>query len=514
MLGMERRLRHYERVRDVMNSWDRDQQNTLLVLSYDSPEDVSDLELSSVPKTEDPPTGFTFQMYHSARPGKWNKRWVTLLDNGQIFAAKRAESKPTDKDSAVLCHLSDFDIYTPKESETRRHIRPPKKFCYAVKSQQKTNLFPNGENFVHFFSTEDDKLAYRFYELVHGWRSWYLVNKRIDFNAREEPQSPSRGNAGAGVKKSMSISRHGTTRRSRPKIEGEPYTIGEFQPLIDMDRFDKPLEEFGKDTPTAQELSEKQKHEASKPKVLAKSRHGAAAPQTANGPQSPVAAQTEFLSGGLLGDAYDKRKQAETTIPDVKPADSPFTDGPSLLSNLTISPTTPAEKSEGSSWFPSALEHTARTRPPPAPRPATRKRPQTADAQPGRPILKASSDYADSIRSRPSQRHGVGRGVKPPNGGPLIDFASGGATSDQPLPSRNSSKSSSSAVGQPYSGRPRSRSTATTRSGGQRTAPVDRPPVPPLPYRSSKRAGDHRIHTDPTVGRNGPPAEPLINRIK
>ncbi|KAG5920655.1 hypothetical protein E4U42_006140, partial [Claviceps africana] len=193
VLGLERRLRRYERIRDVMNSWDRDLQNSLLIMSCDATkDDEPHLEIESVPRTEEPPCGFSMPMHHSSKPGKWNKRWVTLLDNGQIYAAKSADAQPCDKDSSVLCHLTDFDIYTPKESEMRRHLRPPNRLCYAIKSQQKTVVFPNGENFVHFFSTEDAEQAAFFYEKVHAWRSWYMVNRMVHLGEKKDkpPQPP------------------------------------------------------------------------------------------------------------------------------------------------------------------------------------------------------------------------------------------------------------------------------------------------------------------------------------
>lgn len=495
VLGLERRLRNYERIRDVMNSWDRDQQNTLLVTTLET--DNHDLELSSVPRTEESPTGFTFQLYHSSRPGKWNKRYVTLMDSGQMFAAKRPESTATDKDSTVLCHLSDFDIYTLRESQMRRHLKPPKKYCYAVKSQQKTNLFPNGENFVHFFSAEDDQLAHRFYELIHGWRSWYLANKKVDIMPKEEP-SPSVKRAGTRSKKSTSISRQ-SPRHQSPQVEKAPYTIGEMQPLIDMKQFDKPLEEFGKNLPVEKAPVETQAP-ATKPKVLSKVR---TAPPTL--PPS-LQDESEFSAGGLLGAAYDKRKAAET-VTEVKKVEGPFVEG-SLLNRLPTSPTSPLERPEPQSWFPSATEHSSRSRSRSRSRP-TQPRPKTANT----PRMRPGNAHPEMRHRAPSQRQGVGRGVKPPTGGPLIDFATGGvAQNQQQLALSRSSSKASSASSAPHSGRPRSRSTATSRSGGQRHAHVDQPPVPPLPFRSAKRPD--RVHTEPMRGREQRPHEPLINRVK
>ena len=258
VLGLERRVRRYERVRDIMNSWDRDQQNSLLITPIESSDDITNLQMESVPRTEEAPQGFNLHIYHSSRPGRWNKRWVTLSENGSIFACKKPDGKASDKDSVALCHLSDFDIYTPRPSELQRHLKPPEKFCYAIKSQQKTAVFSNNtENFVHFFSTEDSTLAKRFETTVHAWRSWYLVNKRVDLQPKDKaqplsPKSPSATNGGP----------RSPTYTKDASGEEKPYMIGQFQPLMDMDRFNKPLEEFGKEVEAeARALQEKIKAE-------------------------------------------------------------------------------------------------------------------------------------------------------------------------------------------------------------------------------------------------------------
>ncbi|KAL6849475.1 hypothetical protein ACO1O0_009015 [Amphichorda felina] len=494
--GLERRLRRYESIRDVMNSWDRDQRNSLQVVSYDSPPDAADLELASVPKTADPPTGFTVQLYHSPRRGKWSKRWITLMESGQIFAAKRPDTKPTDKTSTILCHMSDFDIFTPAQGEVKRDIKAPKKFCFAVKSQQKSNLFPNGENFVHYFSTDDEALAQRFHQLVFGWRSWYLANKRLDTQTPKGSASVRR--SATSAKYSPSTSRYtSSSYRDQPSGERTPPTVGELGPLIDMPRSNQPSDVFGRAASTrARKLTES----PVKPKLWAPP---PPVPQSSQG-------SSEFLAGGLLGDAYDRRKRAETSPTEAKREEGPFTEGPSLLNSLPKSPTSPLERSaEASSWFPSALEHSARARSQSRP---SQYRPVTADtAYPGGPN---ASNPSESLRSRPSQRLGVGRAVKPPAGAPLINFATGGTTSSQPMPTRSTSRASASAMGGSTSGRPRSHSMAAARSSGQRYMSADQPPVPPLPFRSARRPGSGPMYQEPTRGRGGRPQEPLINRVK
>ncbi|KAG9255431.1 uncharacterized protein F5Z01DRAFT_53130 [Emericellopsis atlantica] len=513
VLGFERRLRQYERIRDVMNSWDRDQQNTLLVTSVDdTAQPDADLKLATVPRTNDPPTGFTFQLYHSARPGRWNKRWVTLMDTGQIYASKKPDAKPTDKDSAALCHLSDFDIYTPRETQMRRHLKPPKKFCYAIKSQQKTHLFPNGENFVHFFSVDDEQLAHRFYELIHGWRSWYLVNKKIDFEGREQPSSPPVRRSGTTRTTSGSVSKAAPPHKTA--MGGQPsYTIGEFKPLLDMSEFDKPLEEFGK----RQSKLVKSPQEPAVQSVTTNKAHNQLPSNT--GLISPQA-EEEFSSGGLLGESYDKRKAKEAVGTEPKKTESPFIEG-TLLNRPATASATPVEKPDQGSWFPSAQEHSARNRPQPKP---SVRRPRTAGAsQPRRddapPPMPGFHSIPNLPTRGPSQRHDIGRAVKPPAGSPLIEFATGGVTNSQAMPARSAIK------GPPPHGhglppnRPRSRSTASSRADGPRMPPSSRPPLPPMPHHLARRPDERERAGSSTTSsshRSRDPRHqgPLINRVK
>ena len=168
-LGLERPLRKYEHVRDVMNSWDSDLQNALVITPSPTRGRDDDLEVNCVPKVR--PLDTSLSMYHSQRPGHWDKRWVILRSDGQILLAK----DPNGETSSI-CHLSDFDIYIPTARQLSKKIKPPKKLCFTVKSQQKSSIFLSTVNFVHFFSTNDKRLAAAWYRAVQGWRSWYLVN--------------------------------------------------------------------------------------------------------------------------------------------------------------------------------------------------------------------------------------------------------------------------------------------------------------------------------------------------
>ncbi|KAJ9227140.1 hypothetical protein DTO027B5_852 [Paecilomyces variotii] len=168
-LGLERPLRRYEHIRDVLNSWDSDTQNSLVIIPASSSSAIDELDVKAVPEQQ--PEEQTFHIYHSQRPGKWDKRYVTLRADGQVVMAKKLGHEQTN-----VCHLSDFDIYSPTPRQLAKKIKAPKKICFAVKSQQKSSMFLSTENFVHFFATNHRDIATQWHKAVQGWRSWYLVN--------------------------------------------------------------------------------------------------------------------------------------------------------------------------------------------------------------------------------------------------------------------------------------------------------------------------------------------------
>ena len=217
-LGLERPLRNYEHVRDVMNSWDYDAQNSFIILPLENDGHDDQLDLAVVPKQQ--PGDTSVYMYHSQRPGTWNKRWMTLRPDGQVTIAKRQ-----GQETSNICHLTDFDIYTPTHRQQTKRIRPPRKLCFAIKSQQKSNMFLDGANFVHFFATSDRMVAKEWYKAVQGWRSWYLVN------VLGEGQTSKR----ASMTNNSSRPTTAKTQR-RASVDAATYQPGSFKPAVDLDQ--------------------------------------------------------------------------------------------------------------------------------------------------------------------------------------------------------------------------------------------------------------------------------------
>ncbi|MCJ1402222.1 hypothetical protein MMC11_005442 [Xylographa trunciseda] len=208
-LGLERPLRRYEPVREILNSWDHDNQNSLLIVQSFTAAGGNHLNIASVPARR--PEATSVNIHHSQKPGIWDKRQITLHENGQITLAKSAG------ETTNICHMSDFDLYTPTHRQIKK-LNPPKKMCFAIKSQQKSAMFLTTANFVHFFSTKDKVIAETWYEAVQNWRSWYLVHVMGNGPKKLIPQStPTSGIDRLSTEKGM---KH--ERRISQKLSSHP----------------------------------------------------------------------------------------------------------------------------------------------------------------------------------------------------------------------------------------------------------------------------------------------------
>lgn len=406
-----------------MNSWDRDTQNALILQNSDSPNFDRDLEASSVPR--EAPKSVSIHMYHSQKPGKWSKRYITLLSSGQIYIAKKPGAKMSDKDVANICHLSDFDIYTPTPQQLRKHLKPPKKHCHAIKSQQKTTMFLSTENFVHFFSTDDETLAEQWYSAVQQWRSWYLVNKMGEgkkTKGKTVAELSTRVPARPGTKA-------GPTHRVRVSVDENPYTIGSFTPLLDMDRFG----------PSAYEEPEYESEEESRPRQIPfhlrnsisltplPSRKEIKRHPPPVSYRLPPEAEDEFASSGLLGRTYSQRqRQQKEREAAAQQASQPFLEGPSLL-NSSMPPLTQTHHRSMS------MKSTKTKRPETSAGPGGSSSLQRSPSKRGKP--KPLLDFTPQFKEAPQwDKAGKGHGVAPPTGVPLVEVATSPENSMADIP--------------------------------------------------------------------------------
>ncbi|KAL8973030.1 MAG: hypothetical protein Q9183_000198 [Haloplaca sp. 2 TL-2023] len=299
-LGLERPLRKYEHIRDVLNSWDDDAQNTLIVEPSTIEGHDDDLDIKNVPVKS--PANSSFYMYHSQRPGHWEKRSVALRSDGQMLVAK-----PSGTESSNICHLSDFDIYIPTARQVKK-MKPPRRVCFAVKSQQKSSMFMSTENFVHFFCSNDKNLAKTLYTTVQQWRSWYLVNrmgKGTDQKSLSRTGHPKQTTAGLEFERKSATSAqapHGA--RAGPPVQRMPPA--------------KP--------PDAN--NQISTHQAQPPSLTSQPAHPATiqnegrSGSNSKSPPIVLANDAPFSHSGLLGRTYTQRKKAQQTN-EARPPNAP-----------------------------------------------------------------------------------------------------------------------------------------------------------------------------------------------
>jgi len=386
-LGLERRVRRFEAIRDIVNSWDLDSANCLIVRIREPGDSMTDLDMASVAKSPEPPKGCQIYMYHSNKPGKWNKRHITLLDNGQIILSKKEDAYAGEKDTTNLCRLSDYDIYQPSEATMRKYLKPPKRHCFAIRSQQKTTVFLNTDNYVQYFSVEDPKQASLFQDRVQSWRSWYLLDRRPEPKKQTVTSPPRSQSRRKEDSQSSPAARHAKRQsvnltnghRVQVSVDETPYSIGEFKPLLDLSRFDKRLSQFGTEAP-APVVSESPRMSRDLSRPHRNSLVGGRLIDT-------IKADDGFTGNGLLaGDYEDRREVVSATVRKESGSDSAaFADGPTLLNKQASAP---KNQPDSAAWFPSALEHTAKHGPVRAvtsSAPPTSRRQQPAQTTPPAP---------------------------------------------------------------------------------------------------------------------------------
>ncbi|KZV63480.1 hypothetical protein PENSPDRAFT_589789 [Peniophora sp. CONT] len=202
-LGMERPLRPFESVNDVLKSWDKGQMKNVFLAKKCALADT--LSARNLPSAL--PRRGAYVDYEVKR-GSWKKRWLELREQG-LWLAK----KDTGKDEVFLCSISSFDAYT-----VTRPAKSPKPFTFAVKSTDNLTFFENVADYVHVFSCGEGD-GKQWIEKIMLGRS-YIMNQERNVIASAAGQPPTPGLLAGG---SGALKRSGTRKREVPA-----------QPLIDV----------------------------------------------------------------------------------------------------------------------------------------------------------------------------------------------------------------------------------------------------------------------------------------
>ncbi|KAG0182021.1 hypothetical protein DFQ29_006139 [Apophysomyces sp. BC1021] len=141
--GVERPLRDWEIVLDVVSSWEPDANNALLVKRYGY--HTSLIAESILQKRYPPMHGWLSIEY---KKGKWQKRFCYVKDNA-IHHAK--DNKGTG--SAILCYLATFDVYTLLQSARSA----PTNYVFALRSQDRVSVFEREEDYMRLLAVDDQE---------------------------------------------------------------------------------------------------------------------------------------------------------------------------------------------------------------------------------------------------------------------------------------------------------------------------------------------------------------------
>ncbi|KAK4332461.1 LOW QUALITY PROTEIN: Metal homeostatis protein BSD2, partial [Rhodotorula toruloides] len=135
--GLERPIREYELVSDVLKSWD--QESNALFFRRTTMWPVL--------------SAHSGQIQLEVKKGKWSKRTLELKD-GTITYSKSEKGK----DSTVLCQLASFDVFLVSGQAAER-LKAPKPYVFALKSRLTRAHFEEASEWCHFLSTKTPEEA-------------------------------------------------------------------------------------------------------------------------------------------------------------------------------------------------------------------------------------------------------------------------------------------------------------------------------------------------------------------
>ncbi|KAG8683831.1 hypothetical protein FRC09_015827 [Ceratobasidium sp. 395] len=205
--GMERPVRDFEFVSDVLKAWNAEKRVNVLIIRRS--------QLCGLLKPENIPTSSPIMsgwVMWASKPGKWSKRWLELKEHS-LYVSK--SDKP-GKEQTFLCGVSNFDAYVVTHIQ-----RAPKGFVFATKSTEGSGVFEKEEDSSHIFSCDR--------EIGEVWLNKILLARSYVLQ-QERSILPRPSNAGSlahsksllsrsGTKKSTVSSRSAASQNQQPLVQ-------------------------------------------------------------------------------------------------------------------------------------------------------------------------------------------------------------------------------------------------------------------------------------------------------
>jgi len=143
--GVERPLKEWEIVTDVITSWDiQKTKNAMIMKKYNYYES---LKASSAVGRFPSIRG---KIYMETKPGKYNKRQFELRPNGLYYYKKKSSQE------TLLVNLNSYDVYTLL---IKMH-NAPTEFAFAIKSTDPINFFEDKKKYIYYLYATDINLLF------------------------------------------------------------------------------------------------------------------------------------------------------------------------------------------------------------------------------------------------------------------------------------------------------------------------------------------------------------------
>ncbi|KAJ3333786.1 hypothetical protein HDU76_003600 [Blyttiomyces sp. JEL0837] len=145
--GIEKPLRDWELLTDILNSWDTAlNKNAFVLRKYGHRSTLVTLSIvGTFPKMQ----GY---LYLEVKPGKWQKRFC-VLKKDCIFYQKMFGVGG----EVQLCRLNNFDVYPLINSQSRKNTPTP--YGFAIRSTQPRVIFEKEDDYINYMCVDkEDKL--------------------------------------------------------------------------------------------------------------------------------------------------------------------------------------------------------------------------------------------------------------------------------------------------------------------------------------------------------------------
>ncbi|KAF9189974.1 hypothetical protein BGZ51_009036 [Haplosporangium sp. Z 767] len=197
---IDRPLRDFEVVLDVMKTWEADKDNKMICKSFPARDELSAQEIV---RLVGPAGQASFVRPHGwvhveIKKGKWVKRYLHINDMA-VYHSKDAKFSG----ESMLCMLRNFDVYAVQVPRKKA----PTKFGFALKSSDSVHLFETPEDdYIHYVCTDSGESLREWLAGLRAAKGMFMYHANPDVireGVKHAAELQSSGNANGMAKGSL-----------------------------------------------------------------------------------------------------------------------------------------------------------------------------------------------------------------------------------------------------------------------------------------------------------------------